>query len=279
MLLLHSINAAASAHEVKPLYEHYRKTRPVYALDLPGYGFSERSERPYVPGLMVEAVRAMVSAIGEQHDDQPIDALAASLSCEFLARAAHEAPEAFRSLALVSSTGFRQTTATHGPPEAHRGKPSVYRTLTFPFSGKWLFRLLTSPPSIRFFLRKTWGSRNIDKGMFEYACITAKEPGAHHAPFHFLSGYLTSADIRSILCALRQPVWLAHGVRGDFTDFSRTDTVEQKPNWRISIFETGALPYFEVPRSFIETYDAFLENVAAGRPVNPEAAGEDQQQA
>ncbi len=261
LLLLHSINAAASAHEVKPLYDVYSRRRPVYALDLPGYGFSDRSERPYVPQLMVDAVHAMVSKIHSEHGDMPIDALAVSLSCEFLARAAYEKPESIRTLALVSSTGFRQTTATHGPPEANRGRPWLYRLLTFPFSGRPLFRLLTSRSSIRFFLRKTWGRKEVDKGMLEYARLTARVPGAHRAPFHFLSGYLTSADIRSIFLAIRQPTWLAHGVRGDFTDFSRIDSIEHLPNWQISVFQTGALPYFEVPQEFIEAYDEFLDQV------------------
>lgn len=259
LLLLHSINAAASAHEVKPLYDHYSGRRPVYALDLPGYGFSDRSERPYVPDLMVDAVSAMVSQIRSEHGNVAIDALAVSLSCEFLARAATADPQGIRSLALVSSTGFRQTTATQGPPEANRGRPWLYRMLTFLFSGRPLFRLLTSRPSIGFFLRKTWGRKETDEDMLEYACLTARVPGAHRAPFHFLSGYLTSADIPSIFRAIRQPTWLAHGVRGDFTDFSRTDIVEHLPNWQISVFQTGALPYFEVPQAFTEAYDDFLE--------------------
>ena len=45
LLLVHSVNAAASAAEVRPLHEHYRATRTVLSLDLPGYGFSDRSDR------------------------------------------------------------------------------------------------------------------------------------------------------------------------------------------------------------------------------------------
>ena len=46
LLLVHSVNAAASAAEVCPLHEHYRAHRTVFSIDLPGYGHSERSDRP-----------------------------------------------------------------------------------------------------------------------------------------------------------------------------------------------------------------------------------------
>ena len=45
LLLVHSINAAGSAAEVRPLYERYRARRTVFAIDLPGYGHSLRSDR------------------------------------------------------------------------------------------------------------------------------------------------------------------------------------------------------------------------------------------
>ncbi len=78
LLLIHSINAAGSAYEVRPLYEHYRKSRAVYALELPGFGFSDRSERAYTPRLMTDAVLAMVAEIQRRHGGRPIDVLALS---------------------------------------------------------------------------------------------------------------------------------------------------------------------------------------------------------
>ena len=60
ILLVHSINASGSAAEVEPLFEHYRATRPVYALDLSGFGLSSRADRAYTPRLMTDAVLAMV---------------------------------------------------------------------------------------------------------------------------------------------------------------------------------------------------------------------------
>jgi pimeloyl-ACP methyl ester carboxylesterase len=272
LLLIHSINAAAAAHEVRPLYDHYRSRRPVYALDLPGYGFSERSDRAYVPALMVAGIRAVLEEIRSRHGERPIDALAVSLSCEFLGRLACEWPEAFDSVALVSSTGFQGNASNSGDPQESRGSKTAYRIVSAPVIGRSLFRLLTSRPSVRFFLRKTWGRKNIDERMFEYSCRTARQPGARHAPLHFVSGFLFSRNPLGYFTELRQPCWLSHGERGDFTDFDGAAIVADEPNWRISVFSTGALPYFEVPERFVRAYDAFLADASAGRAVNPEAS-------
>src|SRR5262245_52161379 len=39
LVLIHGVNLAASSFEMRPLFNHFRETRPVYALDLPGFGF------------------------------------------------------------------------------------------------------------------------------------------------------------------------------------------------------------------------------------------------
>jgi len=77
---------------VRPLYERYRSARRVFALDLPGYGFSDRSDRAHTTRLMTDAVLSMLREIRLRCGETPIDALALSLSSEFLGRAAVEAP-------------------------------------------------------------------------------------------------------------------------------------------------------------------------------------------
>jgi pimeloyl-ACP methyl ester carboxylesterase len=263
LLLVHSINAAAAASEVRPLFEHYAASRRVFAIDLPGFGFSERSDRNYTPRLMVDALQGAVAQIQARCGPGPIDALAVSLGCEFLARAAMETPQAYRSLALVSPTGLRGGQAGRGAPGSTRGLPWVRSVLRGPGSG-WgagLFRALTRPGVVRFFLRKTWGGPNIDEAMWAYAVRTAQEPGAEHAPLCFLSAGLFSADIHTVYDAQAMPVWLSHGVRGDFTDYRGKDFLERKPNWQFTVFQTGALPYFEVGQAFTKAYDDFLATV------------------
>ncbi|MEE4295879.1 MAG: alpha/beta hydrolase [Wenzhouxiangella sp.] len=259
MLLVHSINAAASAHEIKPIFDVYKQRRRTYAIDLPGFGHSDRSQRQYCQTLMVDAVIAMLREIRERHPDRGVDLLAVSLACEFAAKAAVSEPDIVRTLGLVSPTGFAKITATHGPPDADLGKPMVHRIISLPLVGKALFGLLTIRPSIRFFLKKTWGKAEIDEEMFENAARLSRTPNAHRAPLCFVAGYLFSADIRSVFRQITQPVWLSHGVRGDFVDYTQTEGITEQSNWHTTVFDTGALPYFEVPEEFIKAYDTFLE--------------------
>ncbi len=268
MLLVHSINAAASAYEVSPIFEAEKARRRVYAVDLPGFGFSDRSERPYTIRLYVDAILAMLDEIARECGSQPVDAVALSLGAEFAARAAVEHPERFRTLTLVTPTGFdRGSEKRRGDPGASREIPGLKKALEFPLWRKGLYQALVSRRSMRFFLKKTFGSDQIDQGLFDYDYLTAHQPGARHAPYAFVSGRLFSADIRNVYERLTLPVLVAHGTRGDFADFSGIGWTANRANWRIKAFETGALPHFEQPQMFIDVLDRFLGDPPNAVPV------------
>lgn len=262
LLLIHSVNAAGSSYEVRPLYGHYDALRPVYALDLPGFATSPRDARIYTARLMTDAVAGAARLVAARHGNQPIDALALSLSCEFLARAVSEQPRMFRSVALVSPTGFQRGAPFVGAPGSNRGKRWVHWMLEAPPWRQGFFNLLTSERSMRYFLAKTWGSPDIDEGLLRYDRQAAALPGARHAPYSFVSGFLFSADITRVYEALTPPVWMAHGVRGDFVDYRDRPRFEGQSNWQFAQFDTGALPHFERLAEVTAAYDAFLTTVA-----------------
>ena len=259
LLLVHSINATGSAAEVRPLFERCCASRTVFAVDLPGFGDSLRSDRAYTPRLMTDALHAVAAQIRQRcGTEAPLDALALSLSCEFLARAASEAPAHWGRLALVSPTGFRGLRAWRGAPGSTRAVPGMHRLLSVPLWGQALFRALTRPGVVRYFLERTWGDKAIDEPMYRAAVQAAQAPGAHHAPLYFLAGGLFSADIHDVYDAVRSPVWACHGVRGDFTDYRGMAVVPACAGWRRTVYQTGALPYFEGPEAFYADFDNFL---------------------
>jgi pimeloyl-ACP methyl ester carboxylesterase len=143
-----------------------------------------------------------------------------------------------------------------------RAMPWLHAVLSARLWGRQLFAALTSRRSIRFFLEKTWGSKDIDEGLLEYDYLTTHQPGARHAPFYFVSGYLFSTDALQLYRELTMPVWMVHGVRGDFVDYKQKTQVENLPNWTIEVMQTGAMPHFEQPEAFAGSYERFLARLA-----------------
>jgi pimeloyl-ACP methyl ester carboxylesterase len=261
LLLVHSVNAAASVAEVAPLFEFERQRRTVVALDLPGYGHSERSDRLYTPRLMTDAVLAAADWLAEQAGSEQVDALGVSLSAEFVVRAQRERPERFRRLALVSPTGFSRAKRRHGPPGSTLMVPWLLRLLQRPGWGDRIFRNLTRPGVIRYFLKRTFGSPSVDEALWAYAVATTRQPGARHAPLHFVSAALFSGDINTLFEAVDCPVWVSMATRGDFTDYQGRTTLADHANWQFHLVEGGALPYFEDLDAFTAKLDPFWTEV------------------
>ena len=259
VLLIHSINAAGSAYEMRPIFEKLRgEEYRVYAVDLPGFGTSDRNPRRYDVRLFVDAVHDMLDVAGEHQADEPVHVTALSLAAEFAARAATERPARFRTLSLITPTGFNQGSDMLRKAHATRELPGFSAVFEgMPWS-KPLYRLLTSKRSIRYFLERTYGSQDIDEGLWEYAYLTTHQKNARHAPYAFLSGRLFSKDIRTVYERLELPVWLGHGTRGDFGDFSEAAWTQNRDNWTVAAFAAGALPHFEVPDPFFAAYLPFV---------------------
>ena len=257
LLLVHSVNAAASAAEIAPLFAHYRQQRAVYALELPGFGFSDRSDRPYTPRLMTDALHAAIAIIQAEQGGTAVDVLAVSLAGEFAARAKCEAPHSIRRLALVSPTGFRGAKLRYGRAGSTLGLPWLYRLFTWNGWRQGIFNTLTRPGVVRYFLQRTWGGQTIDEALWRYCVHTARQPGASNAPFYFVSAFLFSADINTLYESLTGPVWVSMATRGDFTDYRGRHTVAGRANWQFYAIEGGALPYFEDLPGFASRLDPF----------------------
>jgi pimeloyl-ACP methyl ester carboxylesterase len=259
LLLVHSVNAAASAAEVRPVFDAMRGRFTVMAPDLPGFGSSVREDIDYSPLQMTEAVLRAASELRKRCGGASVAAMAVSLGCEFLARASVQRPSWFSRLALVSPTGMNGTRPLRGRPGSTRELAALHSLLRVPLWSQGLFSALTRPAVVRYFLERTWGSKAIDEALWAYAVQTARVPGARHAPLAFVSGALFSADIADVYEAVTHPTWMSHGTRGDFVDYRGKARLQGRANWRFTVYAGGALPYFERPEAFARDLAAFLD--------------------
>lgn len=252
MVFIHSINAAPSSAEVRPLFEHYAAGRRVYAIDLPGFGFSDRRDIDYSPRLYRDVINQfMAEVVGG-----PADVVALSLSAEFVAQAALARGELYRALIFLSPTGMSRRSL------AIRSSEALRRFLRVPFWSRPLFDLLTSRPSSRLFLSLSQ-RRGFDRDLCDYAYITSHQPGAEHAPFHFLAGRLFTPGIFDVYLALDKPALVLYG-DGPTAQYDRVDELRRRPNWRIHHLQgCGELIHFDSPDGVIASIDEFLAGLQA----------------
>lgn len=254
LLLVHSVNAAPSALEMKPLFEHYRRERLVYALELPGFGFSERADRRYSPELYERGIRRFL----EETAAESADVVGFSLSAELLARAALDNP-AIASLVLISPTGMGRQRGEPGPV-AER----VRRVLNLPGLGPVLFAGLTCRRSIAYFLAKNFEGETPAE-MIDYGWRTAHQPGAHHAPFYFLTGQLfTPQACERVYRQVEQPVLVLYDQDPNVSFEHLPALLRNKPRWQaVRIAPTRGLPHWEKPAETFAAIDAFWAGLEA----------------
>jgi pimeloyl-ACP methyl ester carboxylesterase len=258
LVLIHSINAAASAYEMRPLFLRYHSRRPVFALDLPGFGFSSRQKRIYSPALYEAAVLDFLQTqVGE-----PADVVALSLGSEFAARAALVAPERFSSLTLISPTGFSQRQDKRGPQAASRSGSSdfIHPLFSLPVWARPFYDLLTTRTSIKYFLEQSFVGA-VPQDLIDYAYATAHQPDAEHAPLYFLSGKLFTPNIRRNVYERLQVPTLVLYDRDNFTSFETLpELLSMNKSWQgVRLVPTLGMPHFERTEDVSEVLDRFWE--------------------
>lgn len=260
IVLLHSINAAPSAFEMAPIFEHFRGERPVYALDLPGFGFSERSNRVYSSQLYQNAITDFLrDVVGK-----PADVVALSLSCEFAALSATHNPELIRSLVMISPTGFSppKTDRLSERAKQRNTKNTVYSGLAVALWNLPFYDLVSSRPSIQLFLNKSFEGL-VPERFVDYAYQTAHQPGAQNAPTYFLSGKLFTPAVReTVYKVLDLPVLVIYD-RDSYTNFDMLPTMlREHENWQgVCISPTKGLPHWEKPEKTFESMASFWSKV------------------
>ena len=250
LLFVHSINAAPSAIDLKPLFQHFRSYRSVYAPDLPGFGRSTRHV-----GMMTasEFAKNISSIIDQISPSEPPDVIALSLGCEFVARAGVECGANVRSLTFISPTGFSR----RQPPPLQAQK-RLRRLFDFAGFGRGAFKLLRLERSIRYFYGMNF-SGSVPSELVAYALKTTRQPAAHEMPLQFLSMSLfTSNAVGSLYEKLDVPVLVLFDEDPNVT-FELFEQFEDSPIWQFKrIAPSLGMPQWEHPEKTVAAIESFF---------------------
>jgi len=243
LVLVHGVNACASACEMKPLFQRFRSTRPVFALDLPGFGLSERSAQCYTPELYTDDLVDFLTRVKEAADAP--DVVALSFGCELVARVALARKDLVHSMAFISPTGLESRETGQGRSRARAGGAGTAEATSEPWWGRLAFEAIASRPSIRYFLSKSFVGP-VDPGLRAYAYETSHQPGAEHAPLAFLGGKLSTPGIEKIYAKLERPVLALYDRDGTTSFDLLPEMVGRYCMWESKrISPTLGMPHFE----------------------------------
>ena len=253
LLFVHSINAAPSAIELKPLFQHFRSYRSVYAPDLPGFGRSTRHV-----GMMTasEFAKNISSIIDQMSPSEPPDVIALSLGCEFVARAVVECGANVRSLTFISPTGFSR----RQPPPLQAQK-RLRRLFDFAGFGRGAFKLLRLERSIRYFYGMNF-SGSVPSELVAYALKTTRQPAAHEMPLQFLSMSLFTPNAVGLLYEkLDVPVLVLFDEDPNVT-FELFEQFEDSPTWQFKrISPSLGMPQWEHPERTVAAIESFFSEL------------------
>ncbi len=253
VLLVHGIDAAASGHEMRAPFAGLSQAHRVYAIDLLGFGLSDRPGRAYTAADYVDLIDDFLRDVVQQ----PAAIIASSLSAAYAIAVAARAPERVTSLILICPTGLQRLA---DPPQTRQ--QLVGQILRLPILGSALFNLLVSRPILRYFLaERTYADpgRVTEKLLDAYSC-TSHQDGARYAPAAFLGGAL-NLSVRETYPSLAQPVQIVWGRDAKITPVSDANLfIRARPASRLTVFErAGLLPHDECAEEFLELARKFLD--------------------
>jgi pimeloyl-ACP methyl ester carboxylesterase len=256
VLLVHGPGVASWTHQWRFNVDALARDHAVFAIDLLGFGRSERPPVRYSARLYL----ALIADFAAQVVGAPVALVASHLSAAYAIILGARDPGSFPVLVLVTPTGLvrlHKAASTAGDLARY--------AVDSPVLGTAVFNTLVSRRALRAHLARSYANVDlVTDELIDAAYDTSHQPGAKYASSAFLSGHL-NIDVRRALRRLSQPALLVWGEQS--TDPPVEDVRgfrALRPDLDVAILDpAGSLPHDERPDEFNEAVVRFLSRVRA----------------
>lgn len=253
LLLLHDLDLGSSSYEMRPLFESLRWRRPTYAVDLPGFGLSDRSDVSYDVDLLARVIAEMLSKI--RRADLAADVVALGSGSDVAARVARDVPAMVRSLVMLEPSGVLPARGLALDVLSARVAQRISRAAV-----RGLFGVM----STRFILRRRVADRfhgPPDAGLVAYAHASARAPDAHRAPMALLAQRPCATQAAMLYQSLAVPVLVVHDARGAAAVELEAFLRGRANRFAVRISPTRGMPHFERRGETVAALDRFWQSL------------------
>lgn len=253
VVLIHSIHAAAWSAEWRFSIPVISQRFQTFALDLLGFGASDRPAVQYTAELYLALIRDFLRDVIRI----PAVLVGSSLGGTYALTIAAQSPAFARAVCAIGPAGVSRLAEPGG-----RGFHFAERLLRSRVPGDALFKSLTTRPSIRLFLRDIYADRSaMTDEAVELFWLTAHQPGARYAPAAFI-GMRLNHDLRPLLPQLARPFLLLWGERAGQSPMSEALPFRAlAPDAQYAVLPGGDLPHEERADVFSTTLLHFLDGL------------------
>jgi len=258
VVLLHSVNAIASAHEMRPIAQRIQREsrRPIYALEWLGFGHSDRPDVSYTPALMEAQLEHFLAKVLRPRE--PVDVIGLSLGAAYAAEVGRRRPDLIRSLVAIEPAGL-------GEEPKEIGKAWAGLLFTLPGVQQAFYDRLTTPEALYDFARENLFSDDfgVPVEYVDYGSETSQIEGASLPLDDFLNGRLFPDDVADTFHHLPQPLLIVHGTVGDrrMESYAELPALAARPNTTVVSLPTGAFPHWERPGVVMERINEFYAQI------------------
>ncbi|HEY7462401.1 MAG TPA: alpha/beta fold hydrolase [Gemmatimonadota bacterium] len=263
LVLVHGVYPGASSFEWRRNFVPLTESRRVYALDMLGFGLSDRPRIPYDPALF----EALLGDFLQDVVGEPAAIAATSLSAAFAVHTAFQRPSTVAQLVLIGPTGLYDWADAPGA-----GNFLLHRALRFPVLGLSGYYGLTSRAGLERYLtnRLYYHPVSVTQEVLDAHHTAAHQAGAAYAQAAFLSGLL-SEPVDGVFGDVRAPILLVWGRHSKLAAVDNAGGFASlNPRADLEIFEaSGALPHVEEA----ERFNALVAGWLAGS-VQPSSTAE-----
>jgi pimeloyl-ACP methyl ester carboxylesterase len=259
LVFIHGVGAGSSSFMWRKNFDELAKDFRVYALDLLGFGFSDKpAGASYSADLYVELITDFIREVS----GYPANVIASSLGAAYAIRVADEHPELIDSMILNGPAGSDTLNRRPGMAGA-----AFYGLLQSPVLGTSFYNVMASERSIRDYARENlfYDHRRVTDRLVSNLYATSHQPGAQHAIAAFLSGYLNT-DTRSPFSRLTQRIILVWGKQDSTTPIDKGVSLQElNSRAKLEVFDyCRMMPEQEQPEKFNGLVrDTFLARSAA----------------
>ncbi len=253
ILLLHDLTAGSSHYEFHKIMDPLSRQYEVYAIDLLGYGLSDKPNMTYTSFLYVQLLTDFVkTVIGRK-----TDVIATGDSSSLVVMTCHNNPEVFNRLVLINPQSLYQFNLIPS-----RKTRTLKLLIDLPIIGTFLYNLVTSRTA---FLHLFHNHYFTDCSELEKSDLLAYVESSHKNDYtskYSFSSYIGRYLNFNILHALKEINHSIFIIAGSSKQDNRL-IVKNYLNYNSSIevafiSNTRQYPHLELPQMFLNQLEIFL---------------------